>query len=421
MTDTKLTSILAEVKRELKSHQKKAIKETQRQTMSQLTLEKILNSGALLAEETSILREFIEYRGNSVVLNENTIKMVDKEFLNEGVIDWIKKKGKAALDFLKSGWASVKKVWNNFKDFVAGIIQKVKETFNKIWEWVKSKASSAIDWIKGIGKALPKVAEKLPDEIKKAIPGDIQNLKACVVHFKTYVTKMISGDEWEGKVASGDLKVKDSANENLFEDRNIILTLKEDVISEGGFHPVDLLKKYPILHKIVKYVIEGLLWIFNFPVKLVQTVIKMGSENIFKRLGWLSSKTGGPGPFVFAAIATILAESAEILGHNLGAVHHFLEVAKNWTVSLISSSLSWMGPVGSAFGIICDVVMTFGYYYAIATVVLNYGKLIVDGVIDTPVAKAVRGAIDTTKDLAKQTTTVQEEFDRMQRLAGIKL
>lgn len=407
MTDTKLTSILSEVKRELKSHQKKAIKETQRQTMSQLTLEKILDSGALLTEEASILREFIEYRGNSVVLNENTIKMVDKEFLNEGVIDWIKKKGKAALDFLKSGWASVKKVWNNFKDFVAGIIQKIKETFNKIWEWVKSKASSVVDWVKGIGKALPKVMNKLPDETKKAVPGDIQNLKACVVHFKTYVTKIISGDEWEGKVASGDLKVKDSANENLFEDKNIILTLKEDVISEGGgFHPEDLLKKYPILHKIVHYTIEGLLWIFNAPVKLVQTIIKKGSKSIFQSLGWLSSKTGGPGPFVFAAIATILAEAGEILGHNWGAVHHGIEVAKNWTVSLINSSLSWMGPVGSVFAIICDVVMTFGYYYAIATIVLSVGKLIVDSAVNT--------AVSATK-------TLQEEFDRMQRLAGIKL
>lgn len=414
MKKTDLSSLLIEVKKELKTQQKRAIKETHKRTMSQLTIEKILDSGALLKEETDILKEYIKYRGNSIMLNENTVKIVNNELLSEGIISWIKDKGKKAMDFLKSGWENIKKVWQNFKDFIKSVIDQIKAAFNKVWKWIQDKVKSLLSWLKDIGKGASKVAAKLPKETKEKIPGEVGNLKACVSHIKTYFSSLINGEKWEKKVEAGDLNVKDSVKEDLFKDKDLIILLKEIDINEGegGLHPTDILKKFPKTKYIVEHIINGLLFIFNLPVKIVQFIIKKVTDNALKGIGLVSSKTGGPGPFAFAAMGTMLSESAEIIGHSWGAVEDLIEKLLDVSASLVGSFTSWMGPgIGDSFKIICHCVMTFGFYYAIATLVMNVGKVLID---------AAKTPLKGAENLSQVRESFTPEFLRMKHLAGLK-
>lgn len=428
MKQAKLESVLSEVLGDFKKATKKATKGTEKIAMSQLTLERILDSGALSHEETSILREFINYRGHSIVLNENTVRMVDKELLEEGFMDWVKEKGQAVVNVFKKGWAAVKNIWKNFKEFVGKVIAKIKEQFQKIWAWIQEKASAVIGWVKNIPKALAKIGPKLSDEVKTGIGTDLQNLKACTVHLKSYVMNMVSGKSWASKVQSGDAP-DNVMKEDIFRDKEVILALKEGIILEAGdgtVHPEDLIAKGgeaiggekgksvgKVLAKIAKYIIDIMMWIFNLPIKLIQTIIKKGPEYIFRGASQASKVTGGPGPFVFAALTTIIAESAEVLGHDIHAAHDLINQGLSWTSDLISSALTpIMGPAATGFAAVAHVVMTFGYYYAIATIVLNVGKLIIQG---------VQASAKATTGFAKDKAMVKEnkEFLRMQKLAGL--
>lgn len=365
----KLSAILEDIQRDLKTAQKRAIKNTESKVLSQLKLERIFNSGVLSELEVKVLREYIEYRGSTLLINENTIKMVDSEFLKEGVIDWLKQKGQQATDALKSGWNTVKGIWSNFKDFVAGLVQQIKSAFKKAYDFAKKKLMQLAGWIKDLPSKGADVLNKLDDNAKKALASEFKNLSSCTSHLNQVVQKFINGDQWEGNVLNG----KGSVSENIFEDIKVLSAIKS--LKEGGaIHPEDMLKKYPILHKVVKYTIEILKWTFNLPFKLVQTVIEKVTKGILEGVGFLSSKTGGPGPFIFAALGTLLAEGAEILGHNMETVHHGVEGLLEATTSLIKASFAWAGPVADIFATTVHVIMTFTYYYAIAVLVLNIGK-----------------------------------------------
>lgn len=365
----KLSAILEDIQRDLKTAQKRAIKNTESKVLSQLQLERIFKSGILSELEVKVLREYIEHRGSTFLINENTIKMVDSEFLKEGVIDWLKQKGQQAADALKSGWNTVKGLWSNFKDFVAGLVQQIKSAFQKAYDFAKKKLMQLAGWIKDLPSKGADVLNKLDDNTKKALASEFKNLGSCTSHLNQVVQKFINGDQWEGNVLNG----KGSVSENIFEDIKVLSALKS--LKEGGaVHPEDVLKKYPVLHKVVKYAIEILKWTFNLPFKLVQTVIEKVTKGILEGVGFLSSKTGGPGPFIFAALGTLLAEGAEIVGHNMETVHHGVEGLLEATTSLIKASFAWAGPVAEIFATTVHVVMTFTYYYAIAVLVLNIGK-----------------------------------------------
>ena len=430
MKQAKLESVLSEVLRDFKKATKKAAKGTEKIAMSQLTLERILDSGALSHEETSVLREFINYRGHSVVLNENTVRMVDKELLEEGFMDWIKEKGQAVVNVFKKGWAAVKNIWKNFKEFVGKAVAKIKEQFQKIWAWVQEKASAAIGWVKDIPKALAKIGPKFSDEVKTGIGTDIQNLKACTGHLKSFVMDMVSGKSWASKVESGDAP-DNVMKEDIFRDKEVILALKEGIILEAGdgtVHPEDLIAKGgeaiggekgksvgKIIAKIAHYIIEIMLWIFNWPMKVMQEIIKHKAGKIFEGVSQASKAVGGPGPFVFAALTLVMAESAEVLGHGMEAVKEGVHNGIKFTSSLINTALTPIfGPAAQVLATIAHVVMVFGFYYAIATIVLNVGKLIITN---------VKASINATGggDFAKDKAMMKEnkEFLRMQKLAGL--
>ena len=369
----KLSAILEDIQRDLKTAQKRAIKNTESKVLSQLQLERIFKSGILSELEVKVLREYIEYRGSTFLINENTIKMVDSEFLKEGVIDWLKQKGQQAADALKSGWNTVKGLWSNFKDFVAGLVQQIKSAFQKAYDLAKKKLMQIAGWIKDLPSKGAEILNKLDDSTKKALASEFKNLSSCPSHINQVIQKFINGDQWEGNVLNG----KGNVSENIFEDIKVLSALRS--LKEGGaVHPEDVLKKYPVLHKVVKYAIEILKWTFNLPFKLVQTVIEKVTKGILEGVGFLSSKTGGPGPFIFAALGTLLAEGAEIIGHNTDVIHHGVEALLEATTTLVKTSFAWAGPVAEIFASTVHVVGTFTYYYAIAVLVLNVGKQFIE-------------------------------------------
>ena len=369
----KLSAILEDIQRDLKTAQKRAIKNTESKVLSQLQLERIFKSGILSELEVKVLREYIEYRGSTFLINENTIKMVDSDFLKEGVIDWLKQKGQQAADALKSGWNTVKGLWSNFKDFVAGLVQQIKSAFQKAYDLAKKKLMQIAGWIKDLPSKGAEILNKLDDSTKKALASEFKNLSSCTSHINQVIQKFINGDQWEGNVLNG----KGNVSENIFEDIKVLSALRS--LKEGGaIHPEDILKKYPVLHKVVKYAIEILKWTFNLPYKIVQTVIEKVTKGVLEGVGFLSSKTGGPGPFIFAALGTLLAEGAEIIGHNTGPIHHGVEALLEATTALVKTSFAWAGPVAEIFASTVHVVGTFTYYYAIAVLVLNIGKQFIE-------------------------------------------
>ena len=277
----KLSAILEDIQRDLKTAQKRAIKNTESKVLSQLKLERIFNSGVLSDLEVKVLREYIEYRGSTLLINENTIKMVDSEFLKEGVIDWLKQKGQQATDALKSGWNTVKGLWSNFKDFVASLVQQIKSAFKKAYDFAKKKLMQLAGWIKDLPSKGADVLNKLDENAKKALASEFKNLSSCTSHLNQVVQKFINGDQWEGNVLNG----KGNVSENIFEDIKVLSAIKS--LKEGGaIHPEDVLKKYPVLHKVVKYTIEILKWTFNLPVKIVQTVIEKVTKGILEGVGF---------------------------------------------------------------------------------------------------------------------------------------
>lgn len=370
------------INKALREVEKAAVKHIERHSLKLLTVEGMLQSGAFSKEETDALRAFIAHRGNDIVLNEQTIKKVDQELLDEGLLDFIKDAPKKAAAALKSGWEGMKNAWGQFKDFAAGVAAKMKELFLKAFEWVKGKAQAAGAFIKDLPKGVAKLvsAGKITEEQKSKVPGEFKQLKESTDFIGAKVKGWISGEGWQDKVVSGDLK---DVKENLITDKEIITILKEEKlpITEGGLHPEDAVKKYPALHKALKIIINGAMWIFNFPVKLVQTVIKMATKNVLKAVTWLSGKMGGPGPFEMAVLGTLLAEAAEVIE---GAFHHPIghaaEALSAGIGKLVGVSFAWAPGVSQALEIITSVVIKFGFFYAIATIVINVGKMIIDQV-----------------------------------------
>ena len=385
MSTIKLTHILNEIK----SQQRKAIIATRRRTLSILTLEAIIESGALPINQTTALKEFFNYYNRHALplLNENTIRRIDSQMISEGFLDWIKDKGAAVANALKAGWDSVKKIWGNFKDFITSLIKKIKETFKAAVDLIKTKIESAINWIADLGKAVATLIKTQVNDTEKQknLAAEIKDLTACISHIATWKNeKIIDGGDWSQKLLDGSAisaagDVDDIKTENsIFKDKALITLFKEGDEAK----PEDMLKKFPTLYKIVEYLIEGLKWFFDPVGTALKTVIKLGVKSVFKATSLVSKALKGPGIYEFAVLTYLITEGGKSLGKKIEYIHDAIEATTDAIVTLSIDAWSWMTgpgkPIIDIFKSILNGIIMFLGYYSTAKLILNIIKPVID-------------------------------------------
>jgi len=345
----KLQDILYEIKREQKRVIKEGVKTAKSHVLGTMTITAIINSNGLPAAQTKALKEFFKHynKGVTPMLNENTVKQIDKRistlsesnFLTEGFRDWIKKVGKGALDFLKAGWDGVKKVWSNFKDIISTVIETVKTGLQKL-------AAAAWDKVKGLWStmkaAFDKNADKSKEHLDKHEPSDIatewDGIKKSVVYLTKYTKGFISGDGWAAEVESGNVTpVGNTVVENV---EHLKLKINKSLVEEllnlnlltEGIHLEDLLnkEKYPMGHKICKYVLAAIGWAFN-PINtalkyLVKFLIggwtKDGKSGILYTINKCAELLGGPKAIAYPILGFLCMELTETALSGLNLASH---------------------------------------------------------------------------------------------------
>ena len=328
---------LVDILKEIKIEQKRALRIVTNHTRKSLSISEIINSNALSKNETYALQTFFEFynNGNIPLLNENTIKLIDKRILslnenslNEGWNDWISKVGKKAVDWLKSGWENVKKIWKNFTDVIKQIVDTVKEGLKKlaaaVWEKVKGIHSS-------LKKSFDKNADKAKEHLDKHDPADIEKefttIGKSVKHIAKTTKSLISGEEWAAQVLSGDVKpagdtgsIGENINlPNLKFDKKLIESLLN--LTEG-FHVEDLInkEKYPTIAKVAKWVMKAISWVFN-PINtalkylakfLVSGWKSDGKSGILYWINLAAEKLNGPAAIGYPILGFLCMEATEI-------------------------------------------------------------------------------------------------------------
>lgn len=421
---------LTEIHKTLRQVRRKMVKEATRQVMSfsRPMTEVIINSGAFTQAEVVALQGFFDFRGRVPLLNENTIKMIDSEinskFIQEGIVSWIKDKKDTVINALKSGWEGLKKIWSNFKEFVASCIQSIKDAFKKMTDNVLEKVKSGLSYIPKMGAELSAAiggiqeggasaggvqgfVKTIDNKVNKALgldadafhatlADDLQKYQECTEHIKTVVGEILTGRAWESKITKGEgnpgediainesikkeLKTLFSNAEVMLEFRNLNLNLRED----GAIaHPEDVIKAAMSgggetgkkIGKALSAVVKVVLGILKYTLGIFSTIInKLGAvagKNIFKAISWVSSTLKGPGIFSMVALGFFFGELVEILAHGVPPIHHMIEAGITGLFGLAKVAMPWAAPALEILEIIVTTVGWIFYFYAIATVFIN--------------------------------------------------
>lgn len=395
----KLVDILKESKR-YKSITKKTLRETKNKTLQLFVIEDILQSGALSINEVKALREFFAYRKSKVmpVLNENTLRLIDNEMLKEGFIDWIKEKGKSFTNFLKSGWDKIKKAWGNFKDFVSGIISQLKKGMADAWKQTVQRFKDSFEWandvVKKIEEIISKNASELygkiagkvskianiePKEVHTQLPKEIETFGKASKHiFSVTKSNFVELETFEKDALEGNLKGNvdlEQEHVRFLKDKKLVETLinKTRRLYESAIaHPEDLLKKYPLLKKIVTVILK----IFKYTFGIFSTIIKKAAqflaENVLSIVNGVCQMTNGPvDPNNYAAMAAIIGELAEAAGHKIHLLHEKIEMAIDFISNIVKLACPPIAPNVEIITQAFHIAANFFFVYAIATVVLN--------------------------------------------------
>jgi hypothetical protein len=401
----KLVDILNETKA-LKTVIKKSVNETKSRSIRLFVVEDVLQSGALSISEANALREFFNFRKSMTipVLNENTIRLIDGEMLKEGFFDWIKDKASKFKNALSSGWDKLKGAWNNFKDFVAGLVTQIKEGLRKAFDTVVEKLKSAMDWGSDVAnkvnelinknqadlyaKIAAKVAKKAkitPEEVHETLPVEVNTFqeaskhlfkktKEVVVDATTFTTAALEGDT-KGEVKlegiNGFLK-----NKKLVE---VLIKLNESALK----HPEDLLEKYPLLHKVVKVVVNIFKWTFGIFSALVKQAGQLITQGFLAIVNFLSNITDGPvSPSKYALMSALVGELAEIAGHKIHMIHEYIEMSIDFIAKIVVAACPAIAPYVAIAREGFHIAGTFFFVYAIATVILNVVVPVIKKLVD---------------------------------------
>lgn len=421
---------LTEIHKTLRQTRRKMVKEAAHKIMSfsRPMTEVIINSGAFTQAEVVALQGFFDFRGRVPLLNENTIKMINSEinskFVQEGLGSWIKDKKDAVLNALKSGWEGLKKIWGNFKEFVASCIQSIKDTFKKMTDKVLEKVNKSLSYVSKVGTELNAAIggiqeggaaaggvqgflKTIDDKVNKAIgldaekfhatlADDVSKHKECTGHIKTKVGALMNGSSWESKIVKGEgnpgediaidesikkeLKTLFSNAEVMLEFRNLNINLRED----GAIaHPEDIIKNAMSgggeagkkIGKALSAVVKVVLGILKYTLGIFSTIInKLGAviaKNIFKGISWLSSTMKGPGTFEMIALGFFYGELTEVIVGSTPPLHHLIEHGISALIALARGLMGWALGVAETLEVIITIVGWIFYGYAIATVLAN--------------------------------------------------
>lgn len=420
---------LSDIYRDMRQMRRKLIKETKSNAMrfSRPMTEVIITSGAFTQNEVAALQGFFEFRGRTPLLNENSIKVVDKEinskFVQEGIVSWLKGKGTAVLDALKSGWAGLKKIWGNFKEFVASCVQSIKNAFKKMTDSVMKYINGKLAWITESGTKLKAAVGSVQEADAKAggIEGfvtgiddkvnaalgmnaakfhstlnkDIVNLGSCTKHIAVKVGDIVSGKSWEKQVVSGDdagakdvdVTVAESIRkeyESLFGNKELMMELRNFNLKEAGIqHPEDVVKdvmsvggeKGKKLGKALSAVVKVVLGILKYTVGIFSTIInKIGAiagKNVCKAVSWVSSLFKGPGTFDMIAIGFFCGELFEVFAHKQQKIHKLIEAGIDLLFGVAKAAMPWAYPALETLQIIVSITGYIFFYYAIGTLIAN--------------------------------------------------
>ena len=418
MAHIKLKSLLS-------SETKRIVKESYQRATGGLRLEHFINSPALSIDERYVFESYLEYRSfrrlnESVLLNEQTAILLERDLLSEGFFSWLADKASQAYTWVKAkvedGWNAIKNMWENFKAFVKQICESVRKMFNWLWESIKTLGTKAYNSVKS---ALDKAADRVKEIVesnKDSFIKEVAYCKKAAVHVKEKISGIKSPEAaWytatlEGKSPNDsamDSGVKtESINvtlENIFNSDVSHILRKVNFINEsedGVVHPESILKKWPKLQAIVSYAIKIISYIFNFKNKLIQYVVSGGSKFILQVIGISIEKfLNGPVAPTFTVISTLIGEIVEIAN---GVKHLFhedrgvnvnktninedstmetaalltAESLKRVATTAISTVANWLLPWMPILGSIIDAVHIFCICYALVTVIATLGDSI---------------------------------------------
>lgn len=410
----KLSDIIHQIKKEQKTIIKKTIRETRSMSIKLFVIEDVLNSGALSIQEVQALREFFKFRKSVPLLNENTIRSINKEMIREGFFDWIKNKANSFKDALSAGWDKLKSAWANFKEFVSKLIEQIKSGLKNFLNSVINQVSEALAFgskiaakiQEGISKkgdflvnVLAKVSEKTKIEgnkIHSSLKEDIETIASASSHIiNTVQEKFVNASDFVNNAINGNLQGDMNIEERFLNDKKLVEVLI--VINEEGIeHPEGLLKKYPALQKVVKVVLNIFKWTFGIFSTLIKKFFEALSSAIFSGIDYVSKALGGPTSSSkpsYAALAALVGELAEIVGHNVHAVHDVISSLITIGKTALIAMCPAIAPAVEIIATTIEIVGTFFVYYAMATVILN---------TIVPAVKKLVEYINTDKEFASK-------------------
>ena len=410
----KLTDILKEIKTAQKAAIKTAIQTTSSKSMQLFVIEDVLSSGAFNNKEAIALREFFTYRKSTPILNENTVRMITKEMLKEGFLDWIKEKGSQFKDSLSAGWDKLKAAWSNFKEFIQKLVDQLKEKVLDLYE--KAKTSILNEFTSPIQSAATAFKEKVnsiqessvdklvndigidKETIKNNLPTEIENLLKVKEDVMLKLVSVMSFDKLEADAVAGKgidaVKVESIG---LLKNKRLVETLIAINESSDLIQPEDLVKKYPVLKGIIKFFVNLLKYTFGLLGEITKGIFKL----IFKLLFVGINKCAGAiGSVVnkgnYAVHAALFAYSLKIAGAHLPGTG-WLEDLISAGAAALSAAVPVLAPFISILTSIASFILLFIKIWAIITVLIN---------IIIPLYKEFSNKIKTdTKSTAKSTTT----------------
>ena len=385
----KLSDILKEIKTIKKATIKKAIQETTSKSMQLFVIEDVLSSGAFNKKEAIALREFFIYRKSTPMLNENTVRMITKEMLKEGFLDWIKEKGSQFKDALSGGWDKLKAAWSNFKDFIQKLVDQLKESVSNLFE--KAKTAILDEFTLPIQKAADAFKEKVnsmqesndsvdklvndigisKEQIKTELPTEMEDLTTVKNDVMSKLKTVMSFDKLEADAVAGkgidDVKVESIGllkNKRLVE---TLITINESDLIE----PEDLVKKYPILKGIIKFFVNLLKYTFGLLGTITKEILKWIFKNVFVGINKCAAgikSTVNKGNYT--VLAGLTAYCLKLAGVELPYTGWLETLISNGAAAL-SGAVPVLGPFITVLTSIVSFVLLFLKIWTVITVLIN--------------------------------------------------
>ena len=404
----KLKSIMNEVKA---SQLRSVNKIGKNASINENALQAILSSGFLNKRQSEALSLYFEHHGITSI-NESVVRRIDKDIinLNEGIFDIAKKVvdkakevggkvvgavtnfGKQYIDAFKVGWNAVKKIWDNFKDLVLELVEKIKNSIKKIYEAAMAKINQIASKLssKLSGTFLGTFIEEHPHE-PTDLAKEFGQLTKVVNHLASAQKSIVDGELYEKTMVDGSFTPEDAsgikdekeiegdfaelATESymrVFSNRNYLKQLHEitlNPLNEGG-HIEDHFKNNKVVYYIIKWGMFAFKAVFS-PFSLIAS--KIGSfmigKGLLKGTSWVSNKyKNGPGVYEFAILTLLIGEVLEIIEEvsSFVSADHLGVIA-----SLVKPFLGVLGPlldIGMAALHVCHIIIVA---WAIATVINN--------------------------------------------------